>query len=97
MIIEDGELWVEKRFDKWEINPNGEITVNVSADQNVIIDKMYGPQCSSDIRCRHEFDTCEWVIEERNFHNNQWVERARFFAQEFYKDEYENSKEDTSK
>lgn len=75
---------------RWEVDAGckHEITVNVNADQNVIVDKVFGPQSSSCIRVRHIYDSCEWIVEEQNFNNDEWVERARFDAQEFYKDKY---------
>lgn len=68
--------------------------VNVGVDQWVEIDKVFGPQCSSKIRVKHDFKSCEWVIEEENFNDwpTTWHERARFNAQEFYKDKYIHDK-----
>jgi hypothetical protein len=66
-----------------------ESVVNVGADQWVRIDKLFGPQCSSMIRVKHDFKTCQWVVEEQNFNDNTWHERARFDAQEFYNDKYQ--------
>lgn len=80
-------IWIDKN----EINIPYEIkdvVVNVGCDQNVAVDKLFGPQCSSKIRVRHEFTSCEWVVEEQNFNNGKWVERARFYAQEFYDEKY---------
>lgn len=81
---------LSRHFNKWEVQPQfGQIiTVNVCGDQFVMIDKLFGPQCSSKIRVKHDLETCMWVVEERNFNNDTWIERARFDAQEFYKDEY---------
>ena len=70
-----------------------EVEVHVPADVWTVIDKMFGPQCSSRIRVKHDYETCSWVIEEENFNNMTWVERARFDAQEFYKDEYNQDEE----
>jgi hypothetical protein len=81
--------YISEFHGKWEVDSvDGDITVNVGANQNVIVDKMFGPQCSSKIRARHEFEACQWVVEEENFNTGEWVERARFDAQEFYKPEY---------
>jgi hypothetical protein len=82
---------IEKsRFGIWECYPREhEIEVMVAGDQWVTVDKLFGPQCSSSIRVKHDLQTGTWVVEEQNFHNDEWVERARFDAQEFYKDEYQ--------
>lgn len=78
-----------------EINAEFEkyVIVNVCADQYVEVDKVFGPQCSSAIRVRHDFQSCDWVVEEQNFNNGEWVERARFYAQEFYDEKYQAQSE----
>lgn len=69
------------------------VRVNISADQYVEVDKVLGPQCSSKIRVKHDLESCEWVVEEENFNNGDWVERVRFNAQEFYDDKYQTPPE----
>lgn len=83
--------WLEfTKCKTWEVHPHQhEITVNIGADQNVIIDKLYGPLAACDVRVRLEFATCEWVFEAHDFNNDTWVEKGRFFAQEFHKMENE--------
>jgi hypothetical protein len=83
------DIWIDKN----EVNiPHDmkEVVINVGADQIVEIDKLFGPQCSSKIRVRHDLQDCQWVVEEENFNNGKWVERARFDAQEFYNEQYQD-------
>jgi hypothetical protein len=89
--MEDDKPWLEHRWNRWEVTPGygKELVVNVGADTWVEVDKLYGPQSSSSIRVKHDLESCQWVVEEQNFNNNEWVERARFDAQEFYKDKYQ--------
>lgn len=77
-----------RELEEFQPKHNGECIVNIGANQWVQVDKLFGPQCSSKIRVMHNHASCEWVVEEHNFNNDTWVERCRFYAQEFYKDEY---------
>lgn len=79
-------LWWEVRFNRLEINPNheGDIIVNVGANQPIIIDKLYGPLAAYPVRVRLEYtdDVADWVVEYQNPKTKQWEEKARWHCQE---------------
>lgn len=66
-----------------EINaPWGEpVRVNISADQPVIVDKMFGPLVFTAIRVTADFKTCEWVVERQTINTGEWVEAIRIPGQ----------------
>lgn len=51
--------------------------VEIGCDENVEIDKMYGPLIFWPIRVRAEFETCEWVVERLFGEDEEWRVVAR--------------------
>lgn len=86
----DASPWLEKRFDRWEINSIGdsEIVVNISSNQKVEIDKLYGPMAASPIRAYldHQQDKADWVVEYQCPRTQAWTEKARWDCQENWPD-----------
>ena len=86
--MSDAELgWCEQRFGVPEWNPPSvkAVRVNVSCNQSVVIDKLYGPLCASDVRVRLEYDDAgntDWVVEYLNPTTEEWELKARWDCQE---------------
>lgn len=63
------------------------ITVNVSANDVVEIDKLYGPLCATNVRVflEHKDGKCDWVVQrQRIFAGSaecEWIEMARWDCQ----------------
>lgn len=60
--------------------------VRVGADEDVVINKEYGPLVFAQVRVTAEYDTCEWVIERQHIKSGDWIQVARFpgqFDEEF--------------
>lgn len=89
--------WWERRFGTIEFNPGVDetCTVNVGANQEVTIDKMYGPLVGNAVRVRLEYkgEISDWVIESEKIERTErddggfdddikWVERARWNCQD---------------
>jgi len=90
--------WLDKHLGEHEVNMGsaGTLRVNVGANDIVIIDKLYGPLCASDVRIYLEYKDDkdpEWVVEYLNPAKSRpgedvWEEKARWDCQESWpKDE----------
>lgn len=66
-----------------EVSPRTDtlVTLDIGADQPVILDKMYGPLIFANLRVTAEFKTCQWVIERKRIDSGEWVEVARVDGQ----------------
>jgi hypothetical protein len=81
--------WIEKRFNKFEINVGSDdlVIVNCSANQTIEIDKLYGPLAALGVRIRLEYkgDISDWVIEREQLGDEgldpTWIEMARWDCQ----------------
>ena len=95
-IIDETKPWLEKRWDRWEVNPvyGQPIRVNIGVDQTVEIDKLYGPLAAFCVRIRLEYKTengktiSDWVVERERPSNvgdasapMEWLEIARWDCQ----------------
>lgn len=77
--------WIDQHSGQWEVNPMGQdIRVNIGAGQKVIVDKLYGPLCASDVRVwiDQRDGVLDWVVEYQNPTTEQWEEKARWDCQE---------------
>lgn len=87
MEKDDAEPWLEKRFDRWEINAatGNEYVVCTGANVKIEVHKIYGPIAASDCRIFLQYDDAspgEWVVEYMNPATERWEEKARWSCQE---------------
>jgi len=82
-----GYLTIEKDMPAWYVGSlEGEITVNIGLEPAVIIDKLFGPWAVWEIKCRLDYETGSWIIEQAYCETDKdgndgpilWKERARF-------------------
>lgn len=77
--------------DNAELSLPNEVTnvrILMNANQVIRLDKTYGPWAVWDIRCRLDYDSGDWVIEQSYCETDEngndgdllWIERARFCA-----------------
>ena len=97
-MSEDDKPWIEKRFDKWEINLMGSgARIKCGSNEIIEIDKLYGPLAALGVRIRlqYEGDISDWVIEREvpqedadgNCLDSVWREVARWDCQlDWWKD-----------
>ncbi len=89
---------IETHLGAWQVNAGSDdITVNVSANQTVEIDKLYGPLAALGVRVRLEYrgDISDWVVERERPTDKrdggsamEWVEMARWDCQlDWWEDE----------
>lgn len=61
-----------------------DVVVDVGTNQKVVIDKLFGPLCASEVRVflQHDGDRYDWVVEYLNPTTELWEEKARWCCQE---------------
>lgn len=77
--------WLNQQRDgTWEINPQQErVRINIGTNENVEVDKLYGPLAAHPVRIRLEYnnDVSDWVVERQSFEGDHWIEMARWDCQ----------------
>lgn len=72
-----GELEYQPPYDET-------VTVNIGANQTIIIDKLFGPLIAETVRIRLDYGPGTWVVERLNLTTEKWELKAQWDCQETY-------------
>lgn len=79
--------FITQRFDVVEIQPTeGKTTILIGGNQEIVLDKEFGPLIFSDLRIKADLESGDWIIERMWIKNGNYIEWCRIPGQ--YEEEF---------